>query len=94
MKDKQSQSHTKHLIMMLACCLVPIGLLVLFTVGGFTFGLPKDWVIWGALLLMFGAHIFMMKGHSHGGGHASPEDGDTKDSEGKSATNQGTHKEQ
>ncbi len=77
--------------MMLACCLVPIALLVVLSVGGFTFGLPKDWIIWGALLLMFGAHIFMMKGHNH---REQQEDGDIEDSRDKTTTNQSTHKEQ
>tara|TARA_B100000745_G_C19879491_1_gene293566 strand:+ start:109 stop:378 length:270 start_codon:yes stop_codon:yes gene_type:complete len=63
MKEKQTQSHNKHLLIMIACCLVPIGLLIVFSVGGLTFGLPKDWVIWGALLLMIGAHLFMMRSH-------------------------------
>ncbi|WP_199883769.1 DUF2933 domain-containing protein [Anaerosinus massiliensis] len=50
----------KHLLMMLACCLAPIGILLLFNISGYT-GAANYLVFLLCPLL----HILMMKGMLH-----------------------------
>lgn len=56
----------KHMLIMLACCLLPIGALVAIT----AFKIPVSTVIYGALFLICPlSHVLMMKlmgGHDHG----------------------------
>jgi hypothetical protein len=66
----------KHLLIMLACCLLPIVGLALI----FWFKVPANTVLWGALLLLCPiSHLVMMRfmGHEHSTsstGDVSPHD--------------------
>ena len=56
----------KHMLIMLACCLLPIGALVAIT----AFKIPVSTIVYGALFLICPlSHVLMMKfmgGHDHG----------------------------
>jgi hypothetical protein len=62
----------KHMFIMLACCLLPIGALVAIT----AFKIPVSTVVYGALFLVCPlSHVLMMKfmgGHDHG--QQNPQD--------------------
>lgn len=74
-KDKHQHGHGKHMILMLLCCLIPIGLMVgirYLNIGGK--GLGKFSSLF--LLLCPLMHLFMMKGMmGHGKGSCHEETG-------------------
>ena len=61
-----------HLLMMVVCCIVPLGIVFLFV----TFlGISRNYLVWTALIMCPLSHYFLMKG-MHGGGKDNKE---TKD---------------
>ena len=68
-KEAERKGMSKHALIMVLCCLIPIiALVVLWAVG-----VSWSYLIWGVLLLCPLLHILMMrgmgKGHKDGGDH-------------------------
>jgi len=51
----------KHLLMMIAACVVPLALIFVLPL----FGVSGGVTLFVFIVLMFGGHLFMMKGHMH-----------------------------
>jgi uncharacterized membrane protein len=60
----------KHLLIMLACCLIPVGALIAISI----FKIPVSAVVYGVLLLVCPlSHILMMKFMGHENHQSPPE---------------------
>lgn len=70
-KQQEKKGLSKHALIMLLCCLIPILILAIL----WAVGVPWSYLIWGVVLLCPLLHILMMwgmgKGHKKGdSGHA------------------------
>ncbi len=66
--ENQNKTHSsKHMLIMILACIVP--LVLLFGAAKY-FGFDSTYLVWGAILLMIGMHVWMMKGHKGGHNHA------------------------
>lgn len=72
MNHDSSQGMSKHMLIMLACCLIPIALIVAVTVFGFSLGSLTPFLPYALALMCPLMMIFMMRsmGHDHGEAHA------------------------
>jgi hypothetical protein len=58
MREKIKKLRHNHLLMMVLCCVIPLGLLF---IASYIFGLSKSYLFWGVLLICLLSHYFMMK---------------------------------
>ena len=67
----------KHSLMMIAGCVLPLVFLFLLPL----FGISSGVTLFVFIVLMFGGHLFMMKGHAHQGhaGHSLAEQVQSKE---------------
>jgi hypothetical protein len=64
-KRSEQKGMSKHTLIMVLCCLIPIAILgVLWAVG-----ISGSYLLLGVVLLCPLMHIFMMRGMHKGGGH-------------------------
>lgn len=70
MNHDNSQGMSKHMLIMLVCCLVPIALIVAISVFGFSLGSLTPFLPYALALMCPLMMIFMMRGmgHDHGAG--------------------------
>jgi DUF2933 family protein len=72
MNHDNSHDMNKHMLIMLACCLIPIALIVAVSVFGFSLGSLTPLLPYALALMCPLMMIFMMRGmgHEHGADHA------------------------
>lgn len=72
MNHDNSQGMSKHLLIMLACCLIPIALILVVSVFGLSLGPLQALLPYALVLLCPLMMIFMMRnmGHEHGAADA------------------------
>ena len=72
MNHDQSQGMGKHMLIMLACCLIPIALILAVSVFGLSLGALQPLVPFAIALMCPLMMIFMMRGmgHEHGASDA------------------------
>ena len=70
MNHNHSTNNSKHMLMMLACCLIPIGLVLAVGLFGITLGSLTPFLPFAIVLLCPLMMFFMMRGmgHDHGEG--------------------------
>lgn len=78
MNHDNSQGMSKHVLIMLVCCLVPIALIVAVSVFGFSLGSLTPLLPFALALMCPLMMIFMMRGmgHDHGSENAHQHHGD------------------
>ena len=67
-QDHSNTNNSTHLLIMLACCLVPLALILAIGVFGFSLGLLTPFLPYALILLCPLMMFFMMRGmgHEHG----------------------------
>ena len=50
-----------HMLWMILACAIPLLIIILLPI----FGIKSDYIAFISIILMFGAHLFMMSGHNH-----------------------------
>ncbi|MBI5651117.1 MAG: DUF2933 domain-containing protein [Chloroflexi bacterium] len=65
-------NHTKHLLIMLACCLVPLALILAVSIFGLSLGALQPLVPFALVLLCPLMMLMMMRGMGHDHGNAQP----------------------
>lgn len=68
--DHSNGGMGKHMLLMLVCCLVPIGLIVAVSVLGLSLGPLQPFLPFVIVLMCPLMMIFMMRGMTHGEGNA------------------------
>lgn len=70
--------NTRHLLIMLACCLIPIALILAVSVFGFSLGSLTPLLPYALILLCPLMMFFMMRGMGHDQGHLGEQSADAK----------------
>lgn len=76
--------------MMIACCVIPLILVLVLGTGAKTLG-ASSWTIFGGVAVMLLAHSFMMRGRGHSNKEQGKQDDADKEDKNKKDKNHSGH---